>query len=61
MRRWIFGIILILAGVGGLWRFYDMDRDPDVVTESSQELWGDPVYYLYNARARPALANSSSN
>jgi hypothetical protein len=51
IRAWIFGI-LIAASIGaGAWRFVDLSRDPDVVTETSQDSWGDPSFYLYNARS----------
>jgi 4-amino-4-deoxy-L-arabinose transferase-like glycosyltransferase len=51
MQRWLYGGVLVAAIIAAGWRFYDLDRDPDVVTEMSQESWGDPVYYLYNARS----------
>src|SRR3954470_19787825 len=51
MQRWVYAGAIALALVAGVWRFYDLERDPDVVTAMSQESWGDPVYYLYNARS----------
>jgi len=51
MQRWLFGIILGLAVLAGAWRFFDLGRDPDIVTQSSQDAWGDPAQYLYNARS----------
>jgi hypothetical protein len=51
-RAWIFGTILIFGLVAGIWRFFDRNRDPDIVTETSQDAWGDPSFYLYNARSR---------
>ena len=51
MQRWVYAAVITLALVAGVWRFHDLERDPDVVTAMSQESWGDPVYYLYNARS----------
>jgi len=51
MHRRVFQIVLALTCVAALWRFVDIGRDPDVVTESSQDAWGDPASYLYNARS----------
>lgn len=55
MRRLIPASIVLLAIVAGIWRFVDLDRDPDIVTETSQELWSDPAWYLYNARSHALL------
>src|SRR2546430_887126 len=61
MHRWIYGAVLVFAIIAGIWRFVDLDRDPDVVTEMSQESWGDPVYYLYNARSHALFGDWRSN
>lgn len=38
-RGFLPGIVLLLALVAGLWRFVDLERDPDTVTETSQDAW----------------------
>ena len=48
-KVWI-GLLLIPIVICLLWRFYDLDRDPPVVSWSIGELL-DPGTYLYNARS----------
>ena len=51
MQRAILAIFFSAAVIAGAWRFVDLSRDPDDITQTSQDAWGDPAVYLYNARS----------
>lgn len=51
MRRFLSAALIAALAVAAGWRFVDLQRDPPIVTESSQDAWGDPAFYLYNARS----------
>src|ERR1700722_17986870 len=51
VRPWILGIVVLCSLTAAVWRFRDLNRDPDIVTQTSLDAWGDPAYYLYNARS----------
>src|SRR5205085_1288426 len=57
IRKAAFALVLLLASIAGCWRLVHIERDPDIVTETSQDAWGDPNYYLYNARSHALLGD----